>query len=55
MQHGICSENMQQIKSSKTTELNSESKRDLACNHSTVTWALIEFLYAILKEEFDDV
>lgn len=55
MQHCIYNENIKQIKSSTTAELNSERKRDSSCNHSAVTWALIEFLYDILKEEFNDV
>ena len=54
MQHCIYNKNIQQIKSS-TIELNSERKRDSSCNHSPVTWALIEFLYDILKEEFNDL
>lgn len=52
-QRCIYNKNINQIKSSTMAELNTERKRDSPCNHSTVTWGLIEFLYDMLKEEFN--
>lgn len=36
-------------------ELNSERKKDSPCKHSPMTSALIDLLYDIWKEEFNDV
>lgn len=43
------------LKAARQQSWTVKGKRDLSSNHSAVTWALIEFLYGILKEEFNDV